>query len=187
MVSIVIPNDSIPNDSIPANAMTDAPALVIFDDFCRREYATIRTALGWSLGNHELAGDATDEAFARALERWDRVGSMDNPAGWVYRVGQNWAHRRRWRTKRESDLFLQVSQPTFRNDYYPDPDLASALVSLPMKQRSVVVLRHLLGYSERETAEIMGISPGTVKSRLSRSMDQLRYSLADTGDATEEG
>ncbi len=167
--------------------MTETPVALSFDDFCGREYASIRTALGWSLGNHELAADATDEAFARALERWDRVGSMENPSGWVYRVGQNWAQRRRWRTKRESDLHRQARPQAVHRDYYSDPDLATALLSLPMKQRSVVVLRHLLGYSERETAEILGISTGTVKSRLSRSMDLLRYLLADVGDAVEKG
>ncbi len=172
---------------IPNSPITETPRDLSFEDFCRSEYASIRTALGWSLGNHELAADATDEAFARALERWDRVCSMDNPSGWVYRVGQNWAQRRRWRTKRESDLHRQTRPQAVHRDYYPDPDLATALLSLPMKQRSVVVLRHLLGYSERETAEILGISTGTVKSRLSRSMDQLRYLLADDGDAAEKG
>lgn len=167
--------------------MSDTPGTVSFDDFCRREYASIRTGLGWSLGNQELAADATDEAFARALERWDRVSSMDNPSGWVFRVGQNWAQRRRWRTKRESDLHRQTRPQAVHSDYYADPDLATALMSLPMKQRSVVVLRHLLGYSERETAEILGISTGTVKSRLSRSMNQLRYLLADGGDTVEKG
>ena len=112
---------------------------------------------------------------------------MDNPSGWVYRVGQNWAQRRRWRTKRESELHRQSRPQSAHRDYYADADLATALLSLPIKQRSVVVLRHLLGYSERETAEILGISTGTVKSRLSRSMDQLRYLLADVGDAAEKG
>ena len=37
-------------------------------------------------GQRDLAADATDEAFSRALERWDRVGCMESPAGWTYRT-----------------------------------------------------------------------------------------------------
>lgn len=147
-----------------------------FDQFCRDHYATVANALGWALGSHDLGREATDEAFVRAYERWDRVEPMANAAGWVYRVGLNWGRRRIWRTNREREL-LNLIELEDHNDRYLDQDLAQALRRIPIKFRSVIILRYLLGYSERETAEALGISPGTAKSRTSRGLDRLRAHL----------
>jgi len=48
-------------------------------------------ALAVALGDPDLAREATDEAMLRAYARWSRVGAYDNPGGWVFRVGLNWA------------------------------------------------------------------------------------------------
>ncbi|MEZ5225413.1 MAG: sigma factor-like helix-turn-helix DNA-binding protein [Acidimicrobiales bacterium] len=133
-------------------------------------------ALGWALGSHDLGREAADEAFARAYERWDTVDTMSNPAGWVYRVGLNWGRRRIWRRNKERQLLSTIDLDD-QHDAYVDEDLAKALAALPIKFRSVVVLRHLLGYSERDTAEALGISPGTAKSRMSRGLERLRTHL----------
>lgn len=150
-----------------------------FEEFCRAEYSSMANALTWSLGGHDLGREAADEAFARAFERWETVGAMGNPAGWVYRVGLNWGRRRLWRGNRERELLNRVQGPEVRHLHYHDPDLASALADLSIKLRSVVVLRLLLDYSERETAEALSLSVGTVKSRLHRGLTQLREQLED--------
>ncbi len=151
-----------------------------FDEFCRAEHANLVRALSYALGDHELGRDAADEAFARAVERWDKVQTMNNPAGWVYRVGLNWGKRRVWRAKRGRELTELVPVRTQQVDAYADPDLADALASLPVGVRSVIVMRHLLGYSERQTAEALNIRPGTVKSRTNRGLAQLRQQLSPT-------
>ena len=150
-----------------------------FEEFCRAEYSSMANALTWSLGGHDLGREAADEAFARAFERWETVGAMGNPAGWVYRVGLNWGRRRLWRGNRERELLTQIPTPDVHHLHYHDPDLASALADLSFKLRSVVVLRLLLDYSERETAEALNLSVGTVKSRLHRGLTQLREQLED--------
>ncbi len=150
-----------------------------FERFCHQEHASISNALGWALGSHDLGREATDEAFARAFERWDTVDAMANPAGWVYRVGLNWGRRRIWRRNKERQLLSSIDLNDHQ-DIYVDQDLADALGKLPLKFRSVVVLRHLLGYSERDTAEALGISPGTAKSRMSRGLERLRSHLEES-------
>ena len=60
-----------------------------FDDFYRAHAGSIGRALEITLGDPELAEDATNEAMARALQRWRRVSKYDNAPGWVYRVGLN--------------------------------------------------------------------------------------------------
>jgi len=60
-----------------------------------------------------------------------------------------------------------------------DPAVHRAVAALDIKQRSVVVCRHLLGWSVAETADALGISQGTVKSRLHRATTILRSQLRD--------
>ncbi len=156
-----------------------------FDEFCRAEHANTTRALVWALGDLDLGRDAADEAFARAVERWDTVAAMQNPSGWVYRVGLNWGKRRRWRAKRGRELTELVTTDTQQVDRYADPDLANALDSLPVSVRSVIVMRHLLGFSEQQTADALNIRPGTVKSRTNRGLAKLRQQLTDSASTAE--
>jgi RNA polymerase sigma factor (sigma-70 family) len=67
--------------------------------------------------------------------------------------------------------------------------LAHALRALPARQRNVVVLRYLADMSESETADLLGIAPGTVKAHLHRALkrlrEQLNVNLPEVGHATE--
>lgn len=132
-------------------------------------------ALALTLGDAELAADAVDEAMARAYQHWSKVEAHDNPAGWVYRVGLNYA-RSHVRRRRGREELLHPS----RHDEAPsiEPTVAAALAGLPARQRAVVVCRLLLGWSERETAAALNIRNGTVKSRLHRALRELQVELA---------
>jgi RNA polymerase sigma-70 factor (ECF subfamily) len=59
-----------------------------------------------------------------------------------------------------------------------EPSVAAALADLDLPQRSVIVCRFYLGLSESETADALGIRPGTVKSRLHRALQRLQPRLA---------
>lgn len=126
-----------------------------------------------SLGDPDLAREATDEAMARAFARWGTVAVLDNPGGWVFRVGFNWAcswWRKLRRERPVPDRLPDVVAP-------PDPVAMHALRvlgRLPRPQRAVVVCRVLLGLSTAETATALGVAEGTVKSRLARGLAALR-------------
>ena len=146
-----------------------------FDDFYRRSRAEVARALALALGDTELAVEATDEAMTRAYERWRSVSRLDNPGGWVYRVGLNWSLsvlRRRRRSVQPLYVADRVEPPSVA-----DPAVHRALAELDVKHRSVVVCRHLLGWSVEQTAAALGLRVGTVKSRLSRATRQLQYRL----------
>jgi len=144
-----------------------------FDDFYRDTHASIVRALSLTLGDAGLASDATDEAMCRALQRWEKVGTYDNAAGWVYRVGLNWA--RSWLRRRRQERDRPVTFGDSVSHQKPvDPQLVAALNDLSFEQRSVVVLRYYLDWSIEQTAEALDIAPGTVKSRLARALDRLR-------------
>jgi RNA polymerase sigma factor (sigma-70 family) len=144
-----------------------------FDDFYRASRSELVRALSLTLGDLELATEAVDEAMTRAYQRWERVHRLDNPAGWVYRVGFNWAVSVLRRRKNRRTLF------TREPDGMPwiEPDVHRALGELSVDHRSVVVCRYLFGWSENETAAALGIRAGTVKSRLHRATSQLRVRL----------
>jgi RNA polymerase sigma-70 factor (ECF subfamily) len=63
--------------------------------------------------------------------------------------------------------------------------LKTALAHLPSKHREVVVCRYLLELSEEETSAVLGLRPGTVKSRLSRALARLRRELEDWAPPSE--
>ncbi len=146
-----------------------------FEGFYRSQRAPVIRALALTLGDRDLATDATDEAMARAFQHWKSVEGFDNQAGWVYRVGLNWARSRLRKRHREvlTDTFPQASVEV----RITDPDLDRAVRQLPLDTRAVVVLRHYLDWSTDEVARALGVRPGTVKSRLHRAMNELRRQL----------
>ena len=137
-----------------------------FDAFYRSHRVMIARALALSLGDVDLAAEATDEAMTRAYERWARVSALQRPEAWVYRVASNWA------------MSIFRRRRLSLHPFY-DPAVHAAVAALDTKHRSVVVCRHLLGWSVAETATALGISEGTVKSRLSRATATLRTRLHD--------
>ncbi len=145
--------------------MTDRSART-FDEFYADARDQIARALALAIGDPDLAAESTDEAMARAYERWPAVCRLDRPEGWVYRVAMNWSLsilRRRNRSQH------RLYEPGVVAPEVPHPELRSALAELDVKHRTVVVCRHLLGWSVAETAAALKIREGTVKSRLHRA------------------
>ena len=158
----------------------DAEAeLSSFDEFFTKHRDEIAAAVAVTISNGHLAAEATDEAMVRALVRWDEVSTMRSPTGWVYAVALNWS-RGVFRRRRREELGVDPTVAGRHMDAPQDVDLYEAIQKLPQKGRAVVVLRHLLGFTVEETAEALKIAPGTVKSRLARSLDKLRIELEDS-------
>lgn len=147
-----------------------------FEAFYRANIDRVYRALAVTLRRDDLAQEAADEAMARAYARWATVRGLDNPAGWVFRVGLNWATSWWRKRRRESPPVADTAHPSAP----PDGALAAddVLALLPVPQRAVVTCRVLLDLSTAETAAALGLSEGTVKSRLSRGLAALRSELS---------
>jgi RNA polymerase sigma factor (sigma-70 family) len=148
---------------------------VIFADFYRQSRPQVARAVAITIGDTQLADEAFDEAMTRAYARWAKVGRLDNPGGWVYRVALNWSRsvlRRVRRPQRVPHAALATPEHVAA-----EPTIARALDELSVDHRAVVVCRYLLGWSEEQTAAALGIRPGTVKSRASRATKQLQSRL----------
>jgi RNA polymerase sigma-70 factor (sigma-E family) len=139
----------------------------------------MRTAVLLS-GSHDAGQDLLQTALERLLRHWRRLDG--DPEGYLRRTLYNLAadgFRRQGRLQRKL-LLLRAAEPP------PDPtamvDLRDALVrmliQLPPRQRAVLVLRYWEQLSEAETAAVLGLPEGTVKSAASRGLRRLR-DLAD--------
>lgn len=136
-------------------------------------------------GDWYLADDLVQEALARAYSHWRKVRKADNPTAYVRRILIN-ESRRSWRRNRNAGVPTEAGAADLTvadmSDGVVDrAELLQALQSLPARQRATVVLRFLEGLSERETAEALGCSEGTVKSQTSRALIKLK-SVLKQGD-----
>ncbi len=105
-----------------------------------------------------------------------RAARMRNPAGYLYRVGQSkarWYHRPR---------VLFPSVPPSETEGLA-PELPDALEQLTKQQRVTVLLIHCLGYSEREVADLLGLSRWSVRTHANRGLNRLRTALGVMVDA----
>lgn len=106
----------------------------------------------------------------RALNRF-RAGEPFRP--WLLQIVANEARNRRRSAGRRLRLaLLAAAEP--RAAAPPSDGLLEALNDLPDDARTVLVCRYVLGLSEQETAAILDVAPGTVKSRTSRALERLR-------------
>jgi RNA polymerase sigma-70 factor (ECF subfamily) len=119
------------------------------------------------------------EAFTRALARWSRLATYDDPAAWVRRVAWNLATSR-WRRVRTAVAFARQH----REEVVPGPSpdrvaLVEALARLPERQRQAVVLHYLADLPVGAIATELGVAEGTVKSWLHRARTALAEQLVD--------
>ena len=155
-----------------------------FEDWYRQSYSPrLSTSVLALTGDRDVAAEVTDEAFARAWRHWRRVGDMESPEGWTYRVASEPRAERRPRRPRSSagrcdGLPRPVRPPR------PPARSGSSCVELPERQRQAVVLRYVADLDEREIAEIMGVTRGTVAST---SFDARAASSRRTGSTGRSG
>jgi len=124
-------------------------------------------------GSDEDAKDLAQDALVRAYGRWSKVSSYSDPSAWVARVVTNLAFDL-WRRRRLVRRLRPASPPPAEDEHL---ELYVALAALPKRQREVVVLRYLADRTEDATAEVLGVSVGTVKTHVSRGLDALRARL----------
>jgi RNA polymerase sigma-70 factor (ECF subfamily) len=147
-----------------------------FSSWYQGYYARLLAALTVVATDSELAADATAEAFTRALERWDRVSAMASPEGWTYRVGLNVLRRRMRRASLERRI-LGRPEPATPSELHPE--VWQAVKELSPRQREAIALRYLLGLSEAEVADALGVAVGTASATLSAARSRLAALLSD--------
>lgn len=127
------------------------------------------------LDSDAQAEDAVSEAI---LTAWQKLDTLKNPAAartWLVRMAVNRAFDERRRTARftSTEELLELPAPEWAQSPW------EAVCALPAERRAVVVLHYYEGMKLKEIARTLGISAGTVKSRLSRARGDLRELLKE--------
>ena len=141
-----------------------------FTVFVTETERRLRHALTAAFGP-ERGREAAAEALAYGWEHWDRIRDMENPAGYLFRVGRDRARRM---SRRHQVLPWSVVVSAER---WVEPELSEALLRLPERQRVVVALLYGYQWSMSEVAELLGVSKGTIQSYSNRALKRLRQRL----------
>ncbi len=151
-----------------------------FEAFFEDEYPDLFGALCLVTRNRHEAEEIAQDAFLELWRRWDRVGAMDDPAGYLYRTAMN-AFRKRYR---RAALALKKTLKIIPSDDGIEAvdarDAAvRALAPLSDRQRVAVVLMDLLGYSSEEAARMLGVSASTIRNHASRAHAALKKTMGE--------
>jgi RNA polymerase sigma-70 factor (ECF subfamily) len=145
-----------------------------FAAFYAASYQRLLGQLFAVTGDLAEAENLLQEAYARAFARWAQVCAYDRPEAWVRRVALNLAAMAARRLRRRAVALWRLGPPPAVPELGPELlDLYHALRALPLGQRQVVVLHHLVGLPVEEVARELGVPAGTVKSRLARGRSAL--------------
>jgi DNA-directed RNA polymerase specialized sigma24 family protein len=137
----------------------------------------VKQALIASWGG-ELGRDASAEALSYAWLHWSRIRQMDNPSGYVYQVGRNWARRAVRRQARRSRSEAAAAWGAVTSEMpLVEPGLVPALGALSERQRIAAVLVYGFEWSLTEVAELLGVSVGSVQKHSERGLVKLRRAL----------
>ena len=137
------------------------------------------------VGSAAEAEDAAQDGFVKAYRALHRFRTGEPLRPWLLKIVANEARNRRRASTRRDALTLRVTSESSSGEAAPSPEaalleheqrraLVAAVDGLPEPQRLVIACRYFLELSEDETAGVLGIRRGTVKSRTARALDRLR-------------
>jgi DNA-directed RNA polymerase specialized sigma24 family protein len=141
-----------------------------FTEFVEASERRLRLALTAVFG-FDVGREAAADSLVYGWEHWDRVIAMENPSGYLYRVGYN---RGRDMLKRRRVVLPEIPEGRLP---WVEPGLDRAVAELPEKQRSVVLLLYGFEWSMTEVADMLGISKASVQTHAGRGMAKLRRKL----------
>ncbi|REE95250.1 SigE family RNA polymerase sigma factor [Thermomonospora umbrina] len=140
-------------------------------------------------GDRDQAEDVVQGALERLYGRWGRVSRRGDP-GWYVRQSIVNAVRDGWRGRqRHPEVLGLAADEGAGASYAPIEEMLTrdvvrgALAELPPRRRMVITLRYWGGYTEAETARLMGTTVGTVKSQAHRALRELRARLESADPA----
>ena len=145
-----------------------------FDAFYKREKQGI-LAVALSVSRRSFgAEDVVQEAFLRAFREWDQIGRYDSPEAWVRRVALNLATSRFRKFRSELKALTRLTGSLHSDEFSPrDEQLWREVRRLPKRQAQVIALTYVDDMTSSQVADVLGISPSTVRKHLTRARRQL--------------
>ena len=149
-----------------------------FRDYVSTRMERLRRTAFLYCRNWHTADDLVATTLVKLYLHWQRAQRAGSLDAYVHGIlAHAWLDERRRPWRREQSV-SELPELTQAASFASDRDLLALLADLPPRRRACVVLRFYCDMSVEQTAEILGISPGTVKSQTARGLDKLRASLA---------
>lgn len=149
-----------------------------FEIFFDAESQTLFRRLWLVTGDRAEAEEIMQDAFLKVWERWEQVGAMDDPVGYLYRTAMN-LFRKRYRRALlaiRRSIGLAPSQDDFA-DADERETVRRVLSTLPPRQRAALVLTEMLGFSSNEAGRALGVQASTVRSLSHQGRESFRRAM----------
>ena len=169
---------SVPTERGEEGVLTDDAS---FEEFYEATFRRLFTALCLVTGNRHEAEEIAQEAFLRVYERWDRIGKLEDPTGYVFRVSMNVFRNRLRRASLGVRRALSLA-PAETDDLAAvetRDELLRLLRELNPQQRAAVLLTSILDYSAEEAGRMLGIGPSSVRSLTTRARARMKDKVVD--------
>ncbi len=152
-----------------------------FGKLCQRYYGAM-VAIGYSvLGDHQLAEDAAQESFARALVSLRKLQKQTRFAPWLAAICRNVA-KDMVATKARQISTKDLSQVAVDDNVSENNCvIRRAIEQLPVSAKELVVLRYYNGLSYEQIGSVLGISKGTINGRITRAKRKMAKYLKHNG------
>jgi RNA polymerase sigma factor (sigma-70 family) len=161
----------------PLDEVEDA---IAFETFFEREAVSLFRRMCLVTGDRHEAEEVVQDAFVALLERWDRVSRLDDPVGYLYRSAFNHWKKRSRRVARRVRELAGVAPTTDEFGVIEDRSrIDQALASLTPRQRAVIVLTEMIGYTSAEAGRILGVRDVTVRALASQGRATMRNVLGE--------
>jgi RNA polymerase sigma-70 factor (ECF subfamily) len=168
----------------PAEDVDVPEATPSFEEFYEATFRRVFVALCLVTGNRHEAEEVTQEAFVRVFERWDRVGTLEDPTGYLFRVSMN-VFRSRYRRASLGIRRALYLAPTETDDLAvveARDAVVRLLQGLHPTQRAAVLLTAILDYSAEDAGRMLGLRASSVRSLTTRARAQMKTEVVDHHD-----
>jgi len=153
-----------------------------FTEFATAAIGRLRRTAYLMCGDWHRAEDAAQDALVRIYRRWDKLNRLHGLNTYAHKVVVSVVldqAKRPWRREHSTAEPAERPRPDEAATIDNRQLVVAALAAIPAGQRACVVLRHYADLSIEETAQVLGVSTGTVKSQTSRGLIQLRELLGE--------
>jgi RNA polymerase sigma-70 factor, ECF subfamily len=154
---------------------TTLPVEASFEEFFEVERVRLFGVLALMSRNRAEAEEVMQDAFLKVWERWDRVSTMESPAGFLYRTALNLYRKRLRRAAvalRKATQLLPGDDPLEKVE--ARDEIARLLGGLTVREREAIVLTSYLGYPAEEAGRLLGIRASTVRVLTTRARASIR-------------
>jgi RNA polymerase sigma factor (sigma-70 family) len=150
-----------------------------FEEFFRSERARLLKALYVVTGDRYLAEDVMQDAFVALWERWERVSTLENPTGYLYKTALNRVRRHFRRLTRLVSAAARLVPPDDFHQVEERDAVARALGTLTHRQRAALVLTEMLGFDSDTAGGLLGVKAVTVRRLAAKGREALRAALEE--------